>query len=282
MKKLLLALIVAMLPTLALAQSQRNPCYKTTESSSNCISVSVDTPLPVTSAGGASASQIQGNVASGATDSGNPVKVGGVYNTTLPTLTNGQRGDLQTSARSILYVNTVDSSGLGPASFFDATTDGNIASNSGFVGLGFGYNFNGTSWDRQRSIVGATSAGTGTQAVAVAPTSALGAAATNAQSTAAGSNLVIKASAGNLYSLTTTIGATSGYLMLFDAVSLPVDGAVTPIYCLPVSSNGTNGYVAVEFSVPKRFSTGITAGFSTTGCFTLTVSATASFFGGYQ
>src|SRR5687768_16361468 len=40
-------------------------------------------------------SSIQGNVASGATDSGNPVKVGGVYNSTPPTLTNGKRGDLQ-------------------------------------------------------------------------------------------------------------------------------------------------------------------------------------------
>jgi len=36
-----------------------------------------------------------GNVVSGATDAGNPVKVGGVYNSTEPTLTSGQRGDLQ-------------------------------------------------------------------------------------------------------------------------------------------------------------------------------------------
>lgn len=43
-----------------------------------------------------------GNVASGATDSGNPVKIGGVYNTTLPTLTNGQRGDLQVDASAEL------------------------------------------------------------------------------------------------------------------------------------------------------------------------------------
>lgn len=41
------------------------------------------------------ATSTQGNVASGATDSGNPVKVGGKYNTTPPTLTNGQRGDAQ-------------------------------------------------------------------------------------------------------------------------------------------------------------------------------------------
>lgn len=42
-----------------------------------------------------SSTQVQGTVAAGATDSGNPVKIGGVYNATLPTLTDGQRGDLQ-------------------------------------------------------------------------------------------------------------------------------------------------------------------------------------------
>lgn len=36
-----------------------------------------------------------GNVASGATDSGSPVKTGGKYNATPPTLTDGQRGDTQ-------------------------------------------------------------------------------------------------------------------------------------------------------------------------------------------
>lgn len=47
---------------------------------------------------------VGGNVASGATDSGNPVKVGGVFNTALPTITNGQRGDIQldASARQII------------------------------------------------------------------------------------------------------------------------------------------------------------------------------------
>lgn len=37
-------------------------------------------------------------VASGATDSGNPVKIGGRHNSALPTFTNGQRGDLQIDA----------------------------------------------------------------------------------------------------------------------------------------------------------------------------------------
>lgn len=124
--------------------------------------------------------------------------------------------------------------------------------------------------------------GAGTQDVNLLVSSGATAATTTASSTAAGSNLVLKASAGNLYALTTTIGATSGYLMLFDATALPSNGAVTPVYCVPIDSNGTNGSLAVNFFPPKRFGTGITAGFSTTGCFSLTASTTASFFGGYQ
>jgi hypothetical protein len=109
-----------------------------------------------------------------------------------------------------------------------------------------------------------------------------GAATTRASSTAAASNLVLKGSAGNLYDLTVTIGATSGYLMLFDATALPSNGAVTPAYCLRVNSDGTAGGASLSWPAPMRFGTGITAGFSTTGCFTLTASATGNFFGGYK
>lgn len=48
---------------------------------------------------------VVGNVASGAADSGNPVKVGAVVNTTAPSPTNGQRIDLQSDARGSLLVN---------------------------------------------------------------------------------------------------------------------------------------------------------------------------------
>lgn len=47
---------------------------------------------------------VGGNVASAATDSGNPVKVGGRYNSSGITLTNGQRGDLQLNASAHLLV----------------------------------------------------------------------------------------------------------------------------------------------------------------------------------
>lgn len=54
-----------------------------------------------------------GNVASGASDSGNPIKVGGVFNTTPPTFTTGQRGDIQISSRGSITV--AGSSAIGSA-----------------------------------------------------------------------------------------------------------------------------------------------------------------------
>lgn len=54
---------------------------------------------------------VQGNISSGVADAGNPVKVGGRYNTTLPTLTNGQRGDAQVSAKGQLQMVIMDAAG---------------------------------------------------------------------------------------------------------------------------------------------------------------------------
>lgn len=48
--------------------------------------------------------QVVGSVASAATDSGNPVKIGAKFNTTLPTVTNGQRVDGQANAFGELAV----------------------------------------------------------------------------------------------------------------------------------------------------------------------------------
>ena len=59
---------------------------------------------------GASAAQVQGNVASSATDNGNPVKAGAKYNAIgyiNPALTDGQRGDLQINSLGYLQVQVV-------------------------------------------------------------------------------------------------------------------------------------------------------------------------------
>lgn len=83
----------------------------------------------------------------------------------------------------------------------------------------------------------------------------------------------------NLYSLNIKIGATTGYVMIFDAASLPVNGAVTPKWCRYVLSDGTAGGLTMLWAVPLVATTGLTVGFSTTGCDTLTASATAKIMG---
>jgi len=50
--------------------------------------------------------QVVGNAASAAADSGNPVKIGGTFNTTQPTVTTGQRVDAQMTARGAQIVGT--------------------------------------------------------------------------------------------------------------------------------------------------------------------------------
>lgn len=48
--------------------------------------------------------QVYGNIGSGQSDSGNPVKIGGIFNTTQPTFTTGQRGNLQISSRGAMRI----------------------------------------------------------------------------------------------------------------------------------------------------------------------------------
>lgn len=88
---------------------------------------------------------------------------------------------------------------------------------------------------------------------------------------------VLKASAGNLYEITVTNGATSGYVMLFNATSAPGDGAVTPDACYAMPA--TNTTLTKGFNPPAHFSIGITAVYSSTGCYSKTASATVMFMG---
>jgi hypothetical protein len=78
-----------------------NASYIAGKNAGNLIGIAVDASGNI---------QMVGNVASGSADSGSPVKVGGVFNTTLPTLSNGQRGDLQLNSNAELIVTTQDES----------------------------------------------------------------------------------------------------------------------------------------------------------------------------
>lgn len=90
-------------------------------------------------------------VASGATDSGNPIKIGGVYNSTQPTFTNGQRGDLQVGSRGSLNTQIMGSDGSVGASVAGANADALSGSATGAIAArSLAYAYNGTSWDRLR------------------------------------------------------------------------------------------------------------------------------------
>lgn len=95
--------------------------------------------------------QVEGTVASGATDSGNPVKVGGVYNTTISALTAGQRSDLQVTSRGSLKIVNTASDGLTQQGFLATPSDASANTGANLSSTGaFGFVFNGTTWDRAR------------------------------------------------------------------------------------------------------------------------------------
>jgi hypothetical protein len=98
-------------------------------------------------------------------------------------------------------------------------------------------------------------------------------------STSAEDSHVFVSGSCTLYSISVVIGATSGWVMLFNATSKPANGAVTPARVWPVASDGTSGYLHEGFGADSALSlsTGCTLVFSTTGPLTLTASATAVF-----
>jgi len=88
---------------------------------SDPVSVSTANPFPVA-----------GNVADNTADAGNSVKVGGVYQTAPPTLTNLQRGSLQLDAAGNLKINIVAGAAAGGTSSTVGAAVPGIATAMGF------------------------------------------------------------------------------------------------------------------------------------------------------
>lgn len=116
---------------------------------------------------------------------------------------------------------------------------------------------------------------------AIGPSSASTSGIAPVVSASAESNHVLKSSAGNLYGVCVTNGATAGYMMFFNATSAPADGAVTPVGWVAAPGVNTT-YCYDPGAVPDYYSTGITVVYSSTGPFTKTASATAAFSGKVQ
>jgi len=93
---------------------------------------------------------------------------------------------------------------------------------------------------------------------------------------------ILDASPGNLYSVyaSNLTGGAAGNLQIFNATSAPVDGAVTPIVCVPFNSNGV-ALANYLNGPPAVFATGITAVISSaTSCFTKTTGVLTGFISG--
>lgn len=103
--------------------------------------------LPIDTPTTTSGRFVQGNVASGVADVGNPVKVGGEYLATAPVFTNGMRTDLQTSPNGSVFVD------LGRGSNNRSPTADALAAATGLNTYSQNAYFNGTAWDRQKGDV---------------------------------------------------------------------------------------------------------------------------------
>lgn len=81
----------------------------------------------------------------------------------------------------------------------------------------------------------------------------------------------------NFYGAQITTSSTAGYVLIFDGTTVPADGTVTPVKCFYVANPGTS-YISLDPTAPwssKSNPSGWTIVFSSTGCFTKTISATA-------
>jgi hypothetical protein len=114
-----------------------------------------------------------------------------------------------------------------------------------------------------------------TNGVVIAPVTASAAGQVPIVTAAAAASKILCAAACNVYGFEVTTGASAGTVYLFNATSLPGDGAVTPTKCYEVAANSS---LVRDYrpGPPIRMSTGATVGFGTgTNCFSLANSATA-------
>ncbi len=100
-------------------------------------------------------------------------------------------------------------------------------------------------------------------------------------SAAAEASHVMKASPGRVYSVyATNITTTAGFLVLLNATSLPSDGAILPLACIPLPASGAASINYIP-TPAGQYSTGIVAAAtSASTCFTLTTGTITAFFSG--
>lgn len=215
---------------------------------------------------------MQGNVASAAADSGNPVKVGGVFLSAAPTLANGNRGDLQLDVNGNLKVNLTSG---GVAGFQDNTAY-TAGTSQGLVLMGY-------LDDAASSVLTENNAGavrmTANRALHVAARDSAGVDATDTTvaaiksvntasatggstgtlqhiSAASTSAVSVKGSAGTLHWIhLSNAGAGWAYFKIFNKATAPTVGSDTPVGTFGIPPGG--GFNLPLGAYGQRFATGI-------------------------
>lgn len=193
------------------------------------------TPVAIVD-GGSGTSGVTGNVASGATDSGNPVKVGGVYNSTEPTLTNGQRGDLQIGSTGSLQVTLMGHNATTPLNADATNTDAStVTAQQSVLNVNAVQRiFNGTSLSRASyglTVSRIMSAGASTNAT------------------------LAKGAAGVVYRISGLNAAASvRYIKVYNKATAPTVGTDTPILTLACAASAPFSF---DLQPGVYFATGI-------------------------
>lgn len=209
---------------------------------------------------------VAGNVASGSTDSGSPVKVGGIYNSTPVTLTNGQRGDLQLDANGYLKINLAtggisafqDNTGFTPntttglnimAEVDDTGTTNVSENNAGALRMTPARSLHVAA--RDSSGADATDTSVAAIKVVATPSASIGATPGHLISTATTNATSVKGSAGSLHMLHAINNHASSirYLKLYNKSTSPTVGTDTPVLTFGIPpGGGFNLPMAVKFT----------------------------------
>lgn len=117
-------------------------------------------PYNAAGSGAASPNTVTGNVASGAADSGNPVKVGGVYNAAPSAHAEGERANQQMGTRGAVWAQLMAADSTTPINTKAENSDGVTPAGTAqdLVGISRGTLFNGATWDRLFACTSQTSA----------------------------------------------------------------------------------------------------------------------------
>jgi len=223
------------------------------------------TPVPTTVTNFPATQPVSGTVAVSGT-----VPITGIFSTsgTLGNITTGSRADVQLdiggNLRSLLLGRSNAVAEGGAVALYAQNRATNTFGTDPLSVLN--YNWSGTAVFAMRGD------GNGTFTVPT-PTASASNSIVPTATAAVASGLVAKAAPGNLYSVNIVTGGSAGYLLVFNSTTIPADGAVTPVKCMPIAAN--TGIETNMRSMPEYFSAGISIAFSTSGCFTKAASATA-------